>query len=181
MKFIFDNFLKNSNILESGMSAIPQENFVQFFNEINPYLETNGKVKRVEIELARSLSTEITVTYYFFIKNSADFIRFTAKDIAFQTKRCDHDEILAKWIEFLKNNLGDELYKKMRAYSTKIEISDADRGIANMIRRLQQNKAKLAQDERYLQDSQNEQAKKKAQFETEFADILDENNGILGL
>lgn len=184
MKINFYNKLKNNNILERGMSKIPAENFVQFAKETIAKLENDAKIKRVDIELGQSVTSEIITTFYIVTKGAfnskVNFIRFNVNNIAWSTKRYD-ETVIADWIEFLKKNLGDELYRKMLAYSVKLQMANAERGILNLKNELQVHKAKLAQEESTLKNWQDKQAVKSKQFKTEFADVLDENGNIIDL
>ena len=184
MKFKFFNELKSNDVVEQKISSIPEKNFEQFFDEIYPLLNVNGKIKRVEVEFARGgLSNDVTVTFYFFGRGIAGYIRFDIEHIIFvlQVRNYDEDAIVKKWIEFLKNNLGADVYKKLVATKAKADIERSENSIKLCEVSVQKTTQQLEEERTTLKNWKTEQTKKIQKFKTDFADVLDGNGDIIDL
>ena len=96
MKVKYINNLQNKNVLEEKFSSIPEENFVQFFNEISGLLVQDATIKRLEIELARAVTNDLTITFSVYTKDRYDWVRFSVAGILWNTVFCS-EEIEEKW------------------------------------------------------------------------------------
>ena len=184
MKVKFINELKSNDVIAQKISSIPEKNFEQFFDEIYPLLNVNGKIKRVEVEFARGgLSNDVTVTFYFFGRGIAGYIRFDIVHIIFALQATNYDEsaIVNKWTEFLKNNLGADVYKKLVAAKTKTDLEWSENSIKMCENRVQKTMQELEEEKTTLKNWKTEQTQKVQKFKTDFADVLDENGEIVGL
>ena len=175
MKVKFINDLKD-DIVSEKFSSIPQEKYVEFFNEkIIPLLEIPSEVTGLGIEL---VPETCSVRYYYYGKDFSDVIWIDMGHLTFTTRE---NELKARWAEFLKANLGIGVNKKLLALKIKAKLEEPDPEIAEhkfTIERLEQmlrvENAKLKKCEQIRQAEEE-------RFKTDFADVLDENGNVIGL
>lgn len=189
MKVKFINELKDDDFASQKFSSIPQEKYVEFFNEkIIPLLNLPREVTRLEIELVwvfscvTSAPKEISVRYYYYGKGFYNDIRLNIEGLIFWSRLLrDEDELNARWAEFLKANLGIDVYKKLLAAKTKAKLQDTNRVVTQLEERVQRIKEYWREESAELKKWKQTRQADEEKFETDFADVLDENGDIIGL
>lgn len=202
--------VSKEDIVGQKFSSIPQEKYVEFFNKkIIPLLKLPRKVKVTSLTIyisstacGNSIGTHVSyflygdedINYFLFEKNLPYDIYFELEglDSSYSTilleKKGYKEELDASWIEFLKDNLGIDVYKRLLARQRKTDLKSTNSLVALQERRVQRLNEDLQRLNKDLQKEKAELKKRKQmrqeqeeKFKTDFADVLDENGDIVGL
>ncbi len=183
MEILVNNQLDRNEKLFKAFAAIPLENYLQFYKKFaSKQILDNAKCLIVEIkenqscrdnDIIISFRTEEQHKNILGLMYLDDFYYFDLYKFI-PTAKYDHlsSNINAIWQKFLTENLGEKLYKKLVAEKLKQELKmDIERANCDHDNYVK----KLAKTKQY----QAELKKREAQFEEDYADVLDENGEVL--